>query len=73
MEVPEGGPRMKKKRLFWAGSVLAVGFLGFLTLSDWGAGTSPRDPGVGTALSLNRSLSEESPPAARIDPSRHFR
>ena len=73
MEVPEGGPRMKKKRLFWVGSVLAVGFLGFLTLSDWGAGTSPRDPGIGTELSLNRSLSEESPPAARIDPSRHFR
>ena len=38
MEVPEGGPKMKKKRLFWVGSALAVGFLGLSTLSDWGGG-----------------------------------
>ena len=73
MEEPEGGPKMEKKRLFWVGSVLAVGLLDLLALSDWGAGTSPRDPGVGTEPSLNHSSSEESPPAARIDPSRPFR
>ena len=73
MEVPEGGPKMKKKRLFWVGSALAVGFLGLSTLSDWGPGTSPRDPEFGTEPSLNHSSSEESPPAARIDPSRPFR
>ena len=73
MEEPKGGPKMEKKRLFWVGSALAVGLLGLLTLSDWGAGTSPRDPGVGTEPSLNHSSGEESPPGARIDPSRPFR
>ena len=50
-----------------------MGFLGLSTLSDWGPGTSPRDPEFGTEPSLNHSSSEESPPAARIDPSRPFR
>ena len=73
MEAPDGGPKMKKKRSFWLGSALAVGFLGLVTLSDWREEMAPRDPGVGVEPSLNHSSSQASLAAGRIDPFRLFR
>ena len=73
MEAPDGGPKMKKKRSFWLGSALAVGFLGLVTLSDWREEMAPRDPGVGVEPSLDHSSSQASLAAGRIDPFRLFR
>ncbi len=72
--MPEGGPKkMKKKRLLWVGSALAVGLLALVTLMEREEETAPTGRGVGAQLSLSHFSSKESSPVGRNDPFRPVR